>query len=89
MDRTTEEILCDVQAQMHVMRAGLRALVQTHPDPAQLLQVWRQTLGGSATGSVIPLSAWQSETLAERCQTFAEDWTAELVELAVPTPGNM
>lgn len=67
------------------MRVGLRALMRTHPDPAQLLDAWRGMLGDSTAESMIPSSTWRSETLTERCQAFAEDWTAELVELAVPT----
>ncbi len=85
MDRTTEELICDLQAQVSVLRVGLRALARTHPDPAQLLRAWREALGDSAADASVPSSARQSETLAERRQAFAEDWTAELVELAVLT----
>lgn len=85
MDRTAEEIICDLQAQVYVLRVGLRALAQIHPDPNQLLKAWQEALGESTPGPVVPAYARQSEYLAERCQAFAEDWTAELVELAVPT----
>lgn len=85
MDRTAEEIICDLQAQVYVLRVGLRALAQIHPDPNQLLKAWHEALGETTTGPVVPAYARQSEYIAERCQAFAEEWTAELVELAVPT----
>lgn len=85
MDRETEEALCDLQAQVYVLRLALRALVRTHPDPNAALAAWRQALAEVATVSpVAPSYARTSEYLAERCQAFAEDWTAELVERAVP-----
>ena len=85
MDRETEEALCDLQAQVYVLRLALRALVRTHPDPSASLAAWRAALAEVATTSpVAPSYARGSEYLAERCQAFAEDWTAELVEFAVP-----
>jgi hypothetical protein len=85
MDRTTEEIICDLQAQVYVLRVALRALAHTHPDPTRLLKAWRDALGDTGAGPVVPAYARQSEYLAERCQAFAEDWSAEMVELVVPT----
>jgi len=85
MDRATEEIICDLQAQVYTLRVGLRALARTHPDPNALLMAWREALELATAGPVVPAYARRSEYLAERCQAFAEDWTAELVELAVPT----
>ncbi|NDK37910.1 hypothetical protein DT603_03535 [Pseudoxanthomonas gei] len=84
MDKTTEEIICDLQAQVYVLRAALRALAQTHRDSNELLKAWREALENSTAGPVVPAYARQSEYIAERCQAFVEDWTAELVELAVP-----
>jgi hypothetical protein len=86
MDRIAEEIICDLQAQVYVLRVGLRALAQTHPDANELLKAWREALESSTAGPVVPAYARQSEYIAERCQAFVEDWTAELVELALPTP---
>ena len=37
MDRSTEEAMCSLQAQVHVQGLALRALAATHPDPAALL----------------------------------------------------
>lgn len=90
MDRETEETLCGIQAQLYAQRIALRALARTHPDPAGLLAAWREALLEAATCSpVLPLHARSSEHLAEQVRTYAEDWTAELVELAVPAPGTL
>lgn len=85
MDRETEEALCDLQAQVYVLRLALRALVRTHPDPQGALASWRATVADAATiAPAIPSYARSSEYLADRCEAFAEDWCAELVEHAVP-----
>lgn len=84
MDRETEEAVCDLQAQVYVLRLALRALLRTHPDPDAALVAWRQALAEAATTSpAAPSNARASEYLADRCQVFAEDWTAELVDRAV------
>ena len=85
MDRETEEALCDLQAQVTVLRLALRALLRTHPDPGMALVAWRSALVEAArTSPELPDYARNSEYLSERCQAFAEDWTAELVERTVP-----
>lgn len=86
MDRQTEEVLCGIQAQLYAQRIALRALARTHPDPVTLLATWREALIEASTCSpVAPAPARSSEYLADQVRAFAEDWTAELVELAVPT----
>ena len=90
MDRETEEALCGIQAQVYAQRIALRALVRTHPDPTRLLATWREAMTEAATCSpVVPAHIRDSDYLAEHVRAFAEDWTAELVELAVPTPGAL
>lgn len=90
MDRETEEALCALQAQLYAQRIALRALARTHPDPAAVLAAWREALIEAATCSpVVPAHTRNSEYLAEQLRAFAEDWTAELVELAVPMPGTV
>ena len=90
MDRETEEALCGIQAQVSAQRIALRALLRTHPDPVGLLAAWREALTEAATPSpVVPANTRNSEYLAEQVRAFAEDWTAELVELAVPAPGAL
>ena len=83
MDRTTEEALCSVQAQVHVHGLALRALAATHPDPAALLAAWRECLAQASAGPVA-VHTRDSEYLAEHCRVHAEDFTAELVELTLP-----
>ena len=90
MDRETEEALCGIQAQVYAQRIALRALVRTHPDPAALLAAWREALTEAATCSpVVPAHTRDSDYLAEEVRAVAEDWTAELVELALPAPGAL
>jgi hypothetical protein len=84
MDRENEEVICDLQAQVYVLRVALQALVRTHGDFNGMLAGWREALEVASLGPVVPAYARRSEYLAERCRAFAEDWTAELVELAVP-----
>jgi hypothetical protein len=84
MDRITEESLCSLQAQVHVHGLVLRALAATHPDPAGLLAAWRQCLA-EVGAAPVAAHARDSEYLAEHCRVRAEDWTAELVELTMPS----
>lgn len=90
MDTRIEEALCDLQAQACMQRVALRALARTHPDPQALLAAWRDALAEVSTcDPVAPPHARGSQYLAERFQAFAEDWTAELVDLLVsPRPGG-
>jgi hypothetical protein len=84
MDRPTEEALCDLQAQVSVLRMALRALIRMHPDPDACLAAWRMTIADAASGpAVLPLYMRGSDYVNERCGVFAEDWTAELVEQAI------
>jgi hypothetical protein len=84
MDRITEESLCSLQAQVHVQEVVLRALVATHPNPSALLAAWQQCLADAGSGP-IAANARDSAYLAEHCRVRAEDWTAELVELTLPS----
>ena len=86
MDRSTEEAMCSLQAQVHVQGLALRALAATHPDPTALLAAWRSVLADAETG---PISVRERDSayLAELCRVHAEDWTAELVDLTLPELG--
>lgn len=90
MDRETEESICSLQAQLYTQQIALRALARTHGDPVELLAAWRAALEEAATINP-PLSSQDrhSDHLAEQIRTFSEEWTAELVELAVPAPGSL
>ena len=86
MDREAEEALCDLQAQVYVLRLALRAMVRTHSDPDAALVAWRQALAEAAKiNPAAPAEVRNSDYLAERCEAFIEDWTAELVDRALPT----
>lgn len=90
MNPMTEEALCDVQAQLYALRIVVRAIVRTHPDPAALLSAWRDAVAEAATSNPVAPAGWRSsDHLAERMRASAEDWTAELVELAVPLSDNL
>ena len=90
MERETEEALCGIQAQVYAQRIALRALLRSHPDPVGLLAAWRETMAEAATcNPVVPAHTRDSDYLAEQIRAVAEDWTAELVELAVPAPGAL
>lgn len=89
MERSVEEALCCLQAQLHVHRLALQSIVRSHPQPAHLLAEWRSVL--RETPSHVPLApadVRRSDLLREQCRAYAEDWTAELVELTVPGSGN-
>jgi hypothetical protein len=83
MDRSTEEAVCSLQAQLHVQGLALRALAATHPDPTALLATWRQCLADAQAGPTA-MHARHSAYLRELCRAHAEDWTAELVESTLP-----
>ncbi|MGV8944780.1 hypothetical protein [Thermomonas sp.] len=90
MEREIEESICSIQAQLFAQNVMLRALVHTHPDPVELLAAWRAALTEAVTTNpAAPAHVRNSEYLADLVQTHTEDWTAELVELAVPAPGSL
>ena len=89
MERSIEEALCSLQAQLHVHRLALHAFVRAHPDPKQLLAGWQEVLEDSP--SYVPLApadVRHSDLLREQCRAYLDDWTADLVELAVPVPDS-
>lgn len=86
MDRNTEEAICGLQAQLHIQRVVLRTLVATHPHPKRMLEAWRECLPDAVAPGPVAAYAHRSEYLAEYCRLYAEDWTAELADLAVIAP---
>ncbi len=88
MDREAEEYLCALQAQVYTQQIALRAMARAHGDPVELLAAWRAALTEAATTNpALPAHQRNSEYLTEQIRACSEDWTAELVELAVPAPG--
>lgn len=84
MDRITEEAVSSLQAQLSVQHLVLLALIRTHPDPATLLKQWRTVLADAADcKSSLPSTSRRSDLVRERCEHFAEEWTAVLVDETV------
>jgi hypothetical protein len=80
MDNWYEEVAI-LRAQLTVQHMALRALVQSHPHPAELLQQWRTLRADRvAAAYTLPADVRASEWLTQHVQAFAEDWTAELVD---------
>lgn len=80
MENWREEVAI-LQAQLAVQHMALRALVHSHPNPVELLQHWRRLRADSvAAAYALPVDARASEWLSQHVQSFAEDWTAELVD---------
>jgi hypothetical protein len=81
MDKLREE-LAILQAQLAVQHMVLRALMHSHPNPDDLLQQWRRLRADRvAAAYALPANVRSSEWLSQHVQTFAEDWTAELVDV--------
>jgi len=81
MDTWREE-LAILQAQLAVQHMALRALVHSHPEPAALLHQWRKLRADRvAAAYTLPADARSSDWLSQQVQAFAEDWTAELVDV--------
>lgn len=90
MDRDVEDALRDVQAQLYAQRVALRALARTHPDADALLAAWRDALTEARTSNpVAPADSRGSLTLAEQTRAYADEWTAELVDLAITSPDDI
>jgi hypothetical protein len=88
MDNSREE-LAILQAQVVVQQMALRALVQTHPNPAELLHQWRKLRADRiAAAYALPADIRTSEWLSQHVQAFAEDWTAELVDAVTRHAGS-
>jgi hypothetical protein len=80
VERDRDEVAI-LQAQLVVQHMALRALVQSHPQPAALLQQWRKLRADRvAAAYALPADVRASEWLSQHVQAFAEDWTAELVD---------
>lgn len=84
MDRNTEEAISSLQAQIAIQHLMLLSLVKTHPYPNQLLETWRSVLADCVEcKSALPSTSRESDLVRERCEHFAEEWTAQLVDVAV------
>ena len=81
MDKHWRDELAIVKAQLAVQHMALRALAQSHPDPAAVLEEWRKLRADTVAAAYsLPADVRASEWLTDHVQAFAEDWTAELVD---------
>lgn len=90
MDRITEEAVSSLQAQVSIQHLVLLAMLGTHPDPEALLKQWRALLADSIEcKSAIPSTSRQSDLVRERCENFATEWTAVLVDEVLARSTNL
>ena len=81
METNWRDEVAILKAQAAVQHMALRALVQSHPDPAAVLEEWRKLRADTVAAAYsLPVDVRASEWLGEQVQSFAEDWTAELVD---------
>ena len=79
---TLRDELAIIQAQVAVQNLVLQSLVHSHPQPDLLLQQWRRLRADRVAQSyALPADARSSDWLSQHMQVFAEDWTAELVDV--------
>ena len=77
------EELAILKAHVAVQYMALRALVQSHPAPAAVLEEWRKLRADKvAAAYALYADDRASEWLTAQVHTFAEDWTAELADAA-------
>lgn len=82
MDDWRDEVAV-LQAQLAVQHLALQALVQSHPQPDVLLQHWGKLRADRVAAlCALPAYARSSDWLSQHIQAFAEEWTAELVDVA-------
>ena len=76
-----QDELAILKAQLAVQHMALRALAHSHPRPTAVLEEWRKLRADSVAAAYsLPGDVRTSEWLTEYVHTFAEDWTAELVD---------
>ena len=81
MDSWHEEVAF-LQAQLAVQHLVLQSLAHSHPRPDLMLQHWRRLRADRvAAAYALPADARASDWLSQQIQVFAEDWTAELVDV--------
>jgi hypothetical protein len=82
MDKSWRDEIAILKAQLAVQQMALRALAHTCPEPAALLDEWRKLRADTVAAAYALLpDIRSSEWLTEHVQAFAEDWTAELVDI--------
>jgi len=89
MDKDWRDELAILKAQVVVQHMALRALAHSHPDPTAVLDAWRKLRADSVAAAYsLPVDVRTSAWLGEKVQAFAEDWTAELVDIVTCQPSQ-
>ena len=87
---TFRDELAIVQAQVAVQHLVLQSLVHSHPQPDLLLEQWRRLRADRvAQAYSLPADARSSDWLSQHMQVFAEDWTAELIDVIARRVGHL
>ena len=82
MDPNLRDEIAILKAQLAVQHMALRALAHSCPEPAALLDEWRKLRADTVAAAYALLpDIRSSEWLTDQVQAFAEDWTAELVDI--------
>ena len=72
-----------LNARLAVQDMALRALVQSHPCPADVLEAWRQLRADKVVAAYAPKAGSPArDWLTNGAHALAEDWTAELSDAA-------
>ena len=79
MDSKWHEEMASLKARLAVQHMALCALAQSHPQPAALLEAWRNVQADSVMAAYAnPGDPRGNEWLTERVQALSEAWTREL-----------
>jgi hypothetical protein len=82
MDQNLRDEIAILKAQLAVQHMALRALAHSCPEPTTLLDEWRKLRADTVAAAYALLpDIRSSEWLTDHVQAFAEDWTAELVDI--------
>lgn len=81
--------LAVLKARLAVQDLALRALVQSHPCPADVLDAWRQLRADQVVAAYAPNADDPSrDWLTSAAHALAEDWTSELADAAAGHPAT-
>jgi hypothetical protein len=89
MDQHWRDELAIIKAQLAVQQMAIRALADNCPEPVALLESWRKLRAETVAAAYALLPETRhSEWLTDRVHAFAEDWTAELVDIVTRRAGH-
>lgn len=77
------EELALIKAHLAVQRMALRALVQSHPQPAAVLDAWQRLRADQVAAAYAPAADDPTrDWLTSEAHAIAEAWTTDLSEAA-------